>query len=119
MNWFELTSAAQLEAIKAESQQQPVIIFKHSTRCSISRAVLVRVERNWIQSELTTVKPYFLDLLEYRPISNQIAVDFAVEHESPQAIVIWQGKPVYAKSHFEIDLNEIKRVVNAQVVSKN
>jgi bacillithiol system protein YtxJ len=49
MNWFELTSAAQLEAIKAESQQQPVVIFKHSTRCSISRAVLVRVERNWIQ----------------------------------------------------------------------
>lgn len=119
MNWFELTSANQLEAIKAESHQQPVIIFKHSTRCSISRAVLDRVERNWNQSELTTAKPYFLDLLEYRPLSNQIAVEFTVEHESPQAIVIWQGKPVYAKSHFDIDLNEIKRVVNVQAVSKN
>lgn len=119
MNWFELTSAAQLETIKAESQQHPVIIFKHSTRCSISRAVLDRVERNWNQVELATVKPYFLDLLEYRSISNNIAIEFDVEHESPQAIVIWQGKPVYARSHFEIDLNEIKRVANAQMVSKN
>lgn len=119
MNWFELTAVSQLEAIKAESHQQPVIIFKHSTRCSISRAVLDRVERNWNQAELTTIKPYFLDLLEYRPISNQIAVEFDVEHESPQAIVIWHGKPVYAKSHFGIDLNEIKRVVTAQAVSKN
>jgi len=42
-----------------------------------------------------------------------------VEHESPQAIVIWQGKPVYAKSHFDIDLNEIKRVVNVEAISKN
>lgn len=119
MNWVELTSANQLETIRAESQQQPVVIFKHSTRCSISRAVLDRVERNWNQTELSAVKPYFLDLLEYRPISNQIAVEFDVEHESPQAIIIWQGKPVYAESHFGIDLKEIKRVVNAQVVSKN
>ncbi|MBX2897228.1 MAG: bacillithiol system redox-active protein YtxJ [Cyclobacteriaceae bacterium] len=116
MNWIELKEAGQLEIIKAESHQQPVLIFKHSTRCSISRAVLDRLERNW-HIDLATIKPYFLDLLTYRSISNQIAADFAIEHESPQAILIYQNKPLYAQSHFGIDLAEINRAANKTVVS--
>ncbi|MCW5912729.1 MAG: bacillithiol system redox-active protein YtxJ [Cyclobacteriaceae bacterium] len=120
MNWFELTEAGQLEAIRAESHQQPVMIFKHSTRCSISRAVLDRVERNWNTTGLPgAVKPYFLDLIAYRSVSNQVAAEFDVEHESPQAIVICQGKPVYAQSHFGIDLNEIKQALPVNGASKN
>ncbi|MBX2915273.1 MAG: bacillithiol system redox-active protein YtxJ [Cyclobacteriaceae bacterium] len=117
MNWTELKEAGQLEIIKAESHQQPVLIFKHSTRCSISRAVLDRLERNWNHTEFAAIKPYFLDLLAHRSISNQIAADFAIEHESPQAILIYQNKPLYAQSHFGIDLTEINRAANKTVVS--
>lgn len=119
MNWFELKDAEQLDTIKTESRQQPVLIFKHSTSCSISRAVLDRLERNWNNSGPSAVKPYSLDLLSYRSISNQIARDFDIEHESPQAILIYQGQPVYAQSHFGIDITEIKKAADKTLVPKN
>lgn len=119
MNWFELTTPAQLDALKAESHQHPVIIFKHSTRCSISRAVLDRVERNWNKEDLSDIKPYFLDLLTHRSISDQIASEFDIEHESPQLILVHQGKPLYAQSHYGIDVNEIKRTLQQATFIKN
>ena len=82
MNWNKLTSAEQLDLIKEESNRQPVLIFKHSTSCSISHMALSRMERNW--SDQLGVKPYYLDLLANKPISNKIETDFGVEHESPQ-----------------------------------
>ncbi len=119
MKWLELKEAGQLETIKAESHQQPVLIFKHSTRCSISRAVLDRLERHWSNADVSDVKPYFLDLLTYRPLSNQIALDFDVEHESPQAIIIYRGNPVYVQSHFGIDLAAIRQASEKCVATKN
>jgi bacillithiol system protein YtxJ len=119
MNWFKLNTAAQLDTIKAESQHQPVLIFKHSTTCSISRAVLDRVERNWNTENLPDVKPYFLDLLTYRSVSNQVASEFDIEHESPQAILIYMCKPIYTQSHFGINVNEIKAVLQKNLASRN
>lgn len=119
MKWLELKEAGQLETIKTESHQQPVLIFKHSTRCSISRAVLDRLERNWNKADVSDVKPYFLDLLTYRPLSNQIALDFDVEHESPQAIMIYRGAPVYIQSHYGIDLAAIRQASEKCVAAKN
>ena len=115
MNWIELTTEDQLEHLKAASYAQPIFIFKHSTRCSISRAVLDRLERNWRKEELADLQPYLLDLLAYRAVSNLIATEFGIEHESPQALVIYQGKPVYAQSHFAIDLNTLKASLPDQV----
>lgn len=120
MNWSELTSVDQLKNISEESHQHPVIIFKHSTRCSISRASLDRLERNWKTEELPTAKTYFLDLLNYRDVSNAIAATFQVEHESPQLIVLKNGKPVYFKSHFDIDYTKLKdamRAIESKVVA--
>jgi len=119
INWIALTKEDQLDTIQAESQTLPVVIFKHSTSCSISRATLDRLERNWKQEDLLPVKPYFLDLLSYRKISNEVASTFHVEHESPQILLIKNGKSVYDKSHFEIDFAGIKNAVNAQPVTKN
>jgi len=110
MNWIDLREQAQLETIKEESKKAPVLIFKHSTRCSISRAALDRLERNW----KTEIKTYYLDLLSYRNISNQIAEYFGVEHESPQVLVVKSGKPVYVRSHLSINADEI-----AQLISTN
>lgn len=119
INWTELTSANQLESIQTESHTNPVIIFKHSTRCSISKAALDRLERNWNNEELPSIKPYFLDLISYREISNQIAETFHVDHESPQVLIISNGKSIYNKSHFEIDFSKIQNALQEVASIKN
>jgi bacillithiol system protein YtxJ len=111
MNWIQLKSLQQLEDIKLHSQEKPVLIFKHSTRCSTSRMSLDRLERNWNMTEMAGIVPYFLDLLTYREISNIVSEQFNVEHESPQVLVISKGKAVLDLSHFEIDYHQIKTVL--------
>lgn len=109
MNWKKLETETALAEIKALSEKQPVIIFKHSTRCSVSSMALNRLERNWDQDEMQTVQPYFLDLLSYRNISNKIAEIFGVPHESPQILLIENGKCVYHSSHMGISYDILKK----------
>ncbi len=108
MNWKDLSSVEQLGALKESSKQNPVLIFKHSTRCSVSRMALDRLQRNWQQDEMGTVEPFYLDLLEHPDVSRQVSNDFQVQHESPQVLLIRNGKSVYDRSHFEIDYRDIK-----------
>lgn len=107
MDWNKLTEEAQLEEIKKESFNQPVLILKHSTTCSISATALARLERAWKPEEAKNLKPYYLDLLKLRPISNKIAQEFGVEHESPQVLIIKDGQSIYDASHFDIRFDEI------------
>lgn len=111
MDWNQLDNAAKLAAIKEESNTQKVLIFKHSTRCSISTMALGRLERSWKDNEMTALKPYYLDLLNFRSISNQIAEDFGITHESPQVLVIENGQCVYHASHSDIDYKELKSLL--------
>ena len=111
MDWISLNDSRQLDEILVESAKQPVLIYKHSTRCTISRSALDRLERKWNPSAAGDVKRYFLDLLSYRNISNRIAEIFQVEHQSPQVIVISNGKSVLDLSHFDIDFDSIKTVL--------
>jgi bacillithiol system protein YtxJ len=108
MNWNYLKHPDQLNQIITESADAPVLIFKHSTRCNISRATLDRLERNWKDADVPHVKPYFLDLLSYRNISTAVADQFQVEHQSPQVLIIRNGKSVYDNSHYGIDFSEIR-----------
>lgn len=107
MNWIKLTSLEQLPALTEQSHEEPVLIFKHSTRCSTSAAVLNRIERNWNETEMKNVKPYFLDLISYRQISNAIAEQFKIRHESPQVILLQNGVPGKNWSHLDISYNTI------------
>lgn len=107
MNWNSLNQLDQLDLIKDESKKQTVLIFKHSTRCSISRASLDRLERNWKEDEMAALKPYFLDLLSFRGISNEISNTFNVEHESPQLLIVRNGEVIYHTSHFGIDYKSL------------
>src|SRR6478735_4840636 len=99
MNWIKLEEEQELESIKDLSNSGPVIIFKHSTRCSISSTAISRLERSWNESEMANTKPYYLDLIAHRDISNKIENDFLVRHESPQVLVIKNGKCLYYASH--------------------
>ena len=104
MNWISLTNEEQLHQIKVNSNARPQVIFKHSTRCSISSVAKNRLERS-IQSD--EVDFYFLDLITYRAVSNKIAADFKVYHESPQVLLIKNGECIYDESHSGIDMEEI------------
>lgn len=110
MNWSALESPQQIQSIKIESANQPVLIFKHSTRCGTSHMVLSRFERQVAQNELNA-RLYFLDLLAYRDISNQIAQAFDVPHESPQVLIIKDGKAVWNDSHLGIEFRTIQQVL--------
>jgi bacillithiol system protein YtxJ len=104
MNWNPITSIDQLAQIKEQSFQTAQVIFKHSTRCSISSMVLNRLERSTVPEQVTF---HYLDLLAFRSISDQIATDFAVYHESPQVLLIKNGECVYDESHHGISMDEI------------
>jgi bacillithiol system protein YtxJ len=105
INWNELTDLEQLNEIIAASNEKPVAIFKHSTRCSVSRMALKQFENEFNSSDKVT--PYFLDLIAHRDISNEIANRFGVTHQSPQLILIKEGKAVYNVSHSDIDAEEL------------
>lgn len=104
MTWNDLTEESQLEAIKQQSMEQPVVIFKHSTRCSISSMAKSRLERS-VAPE--SVAFYYLDLIRYRNISGKIAEMFHVHHESPQVLLIRNGECTYDESHSGISMEEI------------
>jgi bacillithiol system protein YtxJ len=107
MNWKKLTESTQIEEIKELSNTKPVLIFKHSTRCSISSMSLDRLLRNWKTEDGEKVVPFFLDLIAFRSLSDQIEEEFGVPHESPQVIIIRNGKAVYDNSHYGISYPEI------------
>lgn len=104
MNWRILDNEYQLETIKEESTQQPVVIFKHSTRCSISAMAKGRLDRDKAPDNILF---YYLDLIQHRPISNKIAEEFHVHHESPQILIIKNRECVYDESHNGISMQDI------------
>lgn len=104
MDWKNLTSIDQLDAIATESFNLPQVLFKHSTRCSISSMALNRLESNTAPQG---VDFYLLDLLQHRDISAAIVEKFKVHHESPQVLVIINGECTYDESHMGISMDEI------------
>lgn len=106
MQWNNLETISQLDELVALSQEQAVVIFKHSTRCSISRMALKQFENEFDFAD--RVQPYFLDLIAFREVSNEIAARFGVVHQSPQLILIKEGKAVYNVSHSDIDTEALK-----------
>ena len=107
VDWRMLTNVDDLNQVVNESAGKLVLIFKHSTRCSISRMALKQFENEFdLQDKIT---PYFLDLLNHRDVSNEIANRFEVVHQSPQLVVIKNGKSIYDASHSDIDATILER----------
>lgn len=106
--WIPLVELAQLEEIVERSEDKPQLIFKHSVSCGISRMILQMFSGDY---PLATddADLYFLDLHAYRELSNEVARKFQVFHESPQLLIIKNGKVVEHQSHgaiTEIPLEE-------------
>ena len=101
MNWKLIETQDTLEEIKTKSFENSVVIFKHSTRCVISKMVKSKFE-NKVANSNSEYEYYLLDLLKHRGISNEIASVFGVIHQSPQVIVIKEGKAIANASHYDI-----------------
>ena len=105
--WNKIESSEDLEAAIEASKVRKVVIFKHSTRCMISKTVLRNFERQIESESVDLPKFYYLDLLKHRDISNEIAQKFSVVHQSPQIVVIENGQVIHHASHDNIDLSLI------------
>ncbi len=108
IDWINLESIEELERLKELSNSKPIAIFKHSTRCSISSMAKSKLERDW---DLTNedILIYYLDLIQFRSVSNAIASLFDVAHQSPQIILIKNGEVIYHASHNSINVSALKQ----------
>ncbi|MEO9872447.1 bacillithiol system redox-active protein YtxJ [Ekhidna sp.] len=104
--WIQLSDASQLDKVDEDSKERPIVIFKHSTRCSISAMSLSRFERSY--NEDAPFETYYLDLIAYRNISDEITDRYEVRHESPQVLLISNGKSIFNTSHMGISFDELK-----------
>lgn len=109
--WIGLNSMEQLDEIENISEDKTVAILKHSTRCGVSKMVLRMFESDYDLDENEPVELYFLDLISYREISNEIANRFKVHHESPQLIILKNREVVHHSSHQSISANKLASFV--------
>lgn len=108
--WIPLEQVDQLDEVIEQSYEKPVVIFKHSTRCSISRFVLRQWENDYNPEDFA-LHFYFIDLLRFRVVSNEIASRFQVVHQSPQILLIQDGKCIYHDSHDGISMENLRKYV--------
>lgn len=111
MNWIQLKNIEnvdELVELSFKENSEGILIFKHSTRCSISSMALNRFEKAW---DLHSIPSFFIDLISFRSVSNYVADKFSVEHESPQVLFIKNGKCLFHLSHNAISVSEIKREI--------
>jgi len=108
MDWKVLTDEAEVNDIIKRSESRPQVIFKHSTRCSISTVAKGRLERSQVPPGADF---YYLDIFNYRNISNRISQQFNIHHESPQVLVIKDGASIYDESHMGINMGDIQEAV--------
>lgn len=104
MHWIQLTDEQQLQQLIVNSNTKPQVIFKHSTRCSISAVAYQRLQKATFPEG---VDFHFLDLLAHRSLSNRVSDVFRVHHESPQVLIIKNGQCVYDESHLAISMRDI------------
>ena len=106
--FFTLNKMEQFDEIDEISHTKPVVLFKHSTRCIISRTVLKQFDAEF-QFPEDKIDWYLLDLLNHRDLSNEIASRYNVVHQSPQIVVIRNGKAVFNESHDSISVEDLKQ----------
>jgi bacillithiol system protein YtxJ len=110
LKWIPLSSLDQLDTIKKQSKTESILIFKHSTRCGISKMVIKQFE-GLFQENHQHLKVYYLDLLNYRNVSDEVGYTFQVMHQSPQLLVIKNEASVHAVSHNDITQINLTRFI--------
>jgi len=107
LKWLPLETFEDIVRIIKRSHEVPCLIFKHSTRCNICTIAKYRLEDDW-DFEPDEMEAYYLDVLEFRPVSLKVAETFQVHHESPQVLLILKGECIYDASQLDITLEELR-----------
>ncbi len=107
MKWNKLETLDTLDDIIGKSCTVPIVIFKHSTRCSISSMALNRMSQG-----IEHTPYYLIDIIAHRNISNEVSERFNIIHQSPQVLIIHQGKCIYEASHLEISSSELEKQIS-------
>lgn len=117
LNWQVLTDPAHLDDLIAQSRHHPQLIFKHSTRCSVSDLALSR-----LKTAEADLAPYatlhYLDLIAHRVVSDDVAQRFQVVHESPQVLLVFAGECVLEQSHLGVQAGELVDVLRTLTPSQ-
>ena len=108
--WIPLNDMQQLNHIEEKSKTKTQVIFKHSTRCGISRMVINQFVDNYSLTE-KDLDLYYLDLLDFRDVSNEVGYKFQVVHQSPQLLVIKNGVVVAHESHGALNGIDLSRFI--------
>lgn len=108
--FYTLNDVKLLDEVDEISKTKPVVLFKHSTRCSISRFALKRFDAEFNYTD-DQIDWYLLDLLNHRDISTEMANRYKIEHQSPQIIVVRNGKAVFSSTHDRIDAHDLKQFI--------
>lgn len=106
-NWIPLTKPEEIEDLSLRSHQKPCLIYKHSSRCNISTIAQYRLEAEWSLLEQAAVL-YWVDVISNRQVSNAVASNFEVYHESPQVLLIHEGACIFDVSHLDISVATLK-----------
>lgn len=106
---LRLRQAQDFEQLLEQSKSAPVVIFKHSTQCAISDQAYQEFER-FVQTAGELVFGMVL-VIEDREVSNMIAARLGVRHESPQVILIENGRPKWNASHWRITIEALSEAV--------
>jgi len=111
MEWYKITDSGDIDQVVNDSFAQPVLVYKHSPICGLSSNALQKLEKGWNALEAKKLKPYFVDVVAQRPLSQGIAQRFKIMHQSPQVLLIRDGICVYDIAHFEISVKDLERAV--------
>ena len=112
VNWNKLTDGDSPDEISERSHTHPVMIFKHSTRCGISFSALDKLTVHWDNTKVDGIIPYILDVVHLREYAREVGSYFGIPHQSPQVLLIKDGKCVYKQSHFGINFGELEDMMS-------
>lgn len=111
MNWIKADSTEKIDEIRKLSGAEKVLILKYSAKCSINHVVRFLLEREWNEGEMQ-MKTYLVDVNANRELSDLIEKEFGVTHETPQAIILKDSKPVFTASHGKVIFSELRKYAN-------
>jgi bacillithiol system protein YtxJ len=112
--YTELHAMEEWEKVWEQSTEKPVLLFKHSTTCPISARAFDQYQ-NYLETANQNVDSYLVKVIEDRPVSNQIAEETNVKHESPQLFLIRDKEVLWHTSHSNITVENISEAVKTEV----
>lgn len=112
MTYQEITTQEQWSEALQQSDSRPLVVFKHSTTCPVSANAHEEFSNYLKDNPRSDVNYVLVKVIESRPISNQIAEDTGVKHESPQIIYIDKKAKVWTASHWSVTKAHISAVLD-------